>query len=115
MRVLQGSQVLMRIFIGEHNKHGHKPLHTAILEMMREEKLAGATVLRGIAGFGAKSHMHSAHLLVLSQDLPMVIECVDTQENIDRVLPKLDSMLNDGLVTLEKIQVIRYGPKATDQ
>ena len=111
MRVLQGQQVLMRIFIGERDKVGHRPMHTAVLEMLREEKMAGATVLRGIAGFGAKSHMHSAHLLALSQDLPMVIECVDTQDNIDRILPKLDAMLDEGLVTLEKVNVIRYAPK----
>lgn len=89
-------------------------MHAAILEMLREEKMAGATVIRGIAGFGAKSHLHSAHLLALSQDLPMVIECVDTQENIDRILPKLDEMLDDGLVTLEKVNVIRYAPKKKD-
>lgn len=111
METLRGQQVLMRIFIGEQNKIGHRPMHTAVLEMLREEKMAGATVIRGIAGFGAKSHMHSAHLLALSQDLPMIIECVDTQENIDRVLPKLDEMLDEGLVTLEKVNVIRYAPK----
>ena len=111
MRVLLGQQVLMRIFIGEQNKVGHRPLHSAILEMLREEKMAGATVIRGIAGFGAKSHMHSTHLLALSQDLPMIIECVDTQENFDRILPKLDAMLDDGLITLEKVNVIRYAPK----
>ena len=111
MRVLEGNQVLMRIFVGEQNKHGHKPLYTAILEMLREEKMAGATVLRGIAGFGAKSHMHSVHLLALSEDLPMVIECVDTRENIDRILLKLDTMLDEGLITLENVEVIRYGAK----
>ena len=111
MRVLDGEQILMRIFVGEQSKHGHTSLHSAVIEMLRKEKMAGATVLRGIAGFGAQSHMHSAHLLALSQDLPVVIECVDTQENIDRVLPKLDAMLDDGLVTLEKIKVIRYGSK----
>ena len=111
MRSLQGEQILMRIFIGEQDKVGRKPMHMAIVEMLRAEKLAGATVTRGISGFGAKSHMHSAHLLALSQDLPLVIECVDTQENIDRILPKLDAMLGEGLVTLEKVDVIRYAPK----
>jgi PII-like signaling protein len=111
MKVLQGQQVLMRIFIGEQDKHGHKPMHAAIVETLRAEKMAGATVTRGISGFGAKSHLHSAHLLALSQDLPLVIECVDTQENIDRILPKLDAMLDEGLVTLEKVDVIRYAPK----
>lgn len=111
MKVLQGQQVLMRIFIGEHKKHGHNSLYQAILEMLREEKLAGATVLRGIAGFGATSRLHSVNLLALSQDLPIVIECVDTQENIDRVMPKIDEIVGEGLITLENIEVIRYAPK----
>ena len=111
MKVPQGQQMLMRIFIGEQKKHGHKPLYQAIVEMLRKEKIAGATVLRGIAGFGAKSHLHSAKLLTLSQDLPMVIECVDTRENIEHIMPKIDEMINDGLVTLEKVEVIRYAPK----
>lgn len=110
MEILQGQQVLMRIFIGEQDKFEHKPLHTAIVEMLRTEKMAGATVTRGVSGFGAKSHLHSAHLLALSQDLPMVIECVDTQDKIDRVLPLLDAMLEGGLVTLEKVDVLRYAP-----
>lgn len=108
MRGLQGQQVLMRIFIGEQNKFEHQPLYQTIVEMLREEKMAGATVTRGISGFGAKSRLHSAHILALSQDLPMVIECVDSQDNIDRILPKLDEMMDDGLVTLEKVDVIRY-------
>ncbi|MEN8127309.1 MAG: DUF190 domain-containing protein [Planctomycetota bacterium] len=111
MKDIQGQQTLMRIFIGEDKKYKHQALYQAIVEMLRAEKLAGATVLRGIAGFGAKSHLHSANLLALSQDLPMVIECVDTRENIDRIMPKLDIMLDDGLVTLEKVDVIRYAPK----
>ncbi|MHC4855446.1 MAG: DUF190 domain-containing protein [Planctomycetota bacterium] len=111
MRALQGQQTLMRIFVGEQDKYRHQPLYLAIVEMLRAEKLAGATVVRGIAGFGAQSHLHSAHLLALSQDLPMVIECVDTRDNIDRILPKLDEMVTDGLVTLEKVDVIRYAPK----
>ena len=111
MKELQGQQTLMRIFIGEKKKHGHKSLYQAIVEMLREEKVAGATVLRGITGFGAKSHLHSTHLLTLSQDMPMVIECIDTQENIDRIMPKIDDMVSEGLVTLEKVEVIRYAPK----
>jgi len=111
MRVLQGQQTLMRIFIGERDRYGAKPLYKAIVDVLQEEKLAGATVLRGIAGFGAKSHLHSAQLLALSQDLPMVIECVDTRDNIDRVMPQIDSMIKDGLVTLENVEVIRYAPK----
>ena len=114
MKILEGQQTLMRIFIGEQKKHAHQPLYQAILETLRKENLAGATVLRGIAGFGAKSHLHSANLLTLSQDLPMVIECVDTRENIDRVLPKIEDIISDGLLTLENVDVIRYGPKRTE-
>ena len=109
MKVLQGQQTLMRIFIGEQqDKYQKKPLYQAVVDMLRKEKLAGATVLRGIAGFGASSHLHSTHLLTLSQNLPMVIECVDTRENIDRIMPKIDEMITDGLVTLENIEVVRY-------
>jgi PII-like signaling protein len=110
MRVLDGEQVLMRIFIGESDKAGGKPLYQELVEVFRREHLAGATVFRGILGFGAKSHLHSASLLRLSQDLPILIEVVDTQENIDRVLPKIDEMVDDGLITLEKARVLRYSP-----
>ena len=114
MRVLEGQQTRMRIFIGEQDKHGTKPLYQAIMSMLREEKLAGATVLRGIAGFGANSHLHSTHLLALSQNLPMLIECVDTREHIEQVIPKIDAMIMDGLVTLENVEVVRYAPKKND-
>ncbi|MCS6915735.1 MAG: DUF190 domain-containing protein [Myxococcales bacterium] len=110
MRVLDGEQVLLRIFIGEADRHGRQPLYRALVDLLRREGLAGATVLRGVLGFGAKSHLHSAHLLRLSQDLPMVIEVVDTQENLDRVLPEIDRMVGEGLITLEKVRVIRYAP-----
>ena len=103
-----GEQTLMRIFIGEGDKAGAQPLYHALVEMFRREKLAGVTVLRGIEGFGAKSHLHTTQLLRLSQDLPIVIEVVDSQENIERVLPQVDSMLHKGLITMEKVLVIRY-------
>jgi PII-like signaling protein len=114
MRVLNGEQVLMRIFIGEADKQDGRPLYQALVELLRGEKLAGATVLRGIIGFGAQSHMHSAHLLRLSQDLPIVVEVVDTQENIDRVMPEIDKMVGEGLVTMEKVRVFRYAPSKSD-
>ncbi len=110
MRILDGEQILMRIFIGEGDKHDQQPLYRALVELLRREKLAGATVLRGVLGFGAKSHLHTAHLLRLSQDLPMVIEVVETQENIDRVLPQIDGMVGEGLITMEKVRVLRYAP-----
>jgi PII-like signaling protein len=111
MKQLTGTQTLLRIFISEQDKYQHKPLYLQILNLLRQEKIAGATVLRAIAGFGAKSHIHSASILDISNNLPLVIEAVDTESDIQRVLPKLDEMITDGLVTLEKIEVIRYHPK----
>ena len=114
MRILDGEQVLMRIFIGEGDRHGRKPLYQALVELFRGEKLAGATVLRGTLGFGAKSHLHTAQLLRLSQDLPVVIEVVDTPEKIDSVMPRIDEMVQDGLVTLEKVRVVRYAARVPE-
>jgi PII-like signaling protein len=111
MRVLDGEQVLMRIFIGEADKHQGMPVYQQLVEMFRREKLAGATVLRGIVGFGAKSHLHTTHLLRLSQDLPMVVEVVDSQASIDRVMPQVDQIVREGLITLEKVRVLRYAPE----
>ena len=111
MRVLEGEQVLMRIFIGEADRFDKKPLYQALVELFRREKLAGATVLRGTTGFGAKSHLHTTQLLRLSQDLPVVIEVVDGRDNIDKVMPQIDQMVQDGLITLEKVHVVRYAAK----
>lgn len=99
---------LLRIFIGESDTHEGSPLYQAIVELLRKEGLAGATVLRGIAGFGMSSRLHTAHILRLSEDLPIVIECVDDTEKIDSVLPALDRMIGDGLMTLEKVDVRVY-------
>ncbi len=111
MGVLEGEQVLMRIFIGEADKHDGKPLYHRIVELLRHEKLAGATVLRGISGFGPSNHVHTAHILSLSQDLPIVIEVIDSRENIDRVMPMIDEIVGGGLITLEDVKVVRYAPK----
>ncbi len=108
MRQLEGEQVLMRIFIGESDQHDHRPLHAALVEAFRRAGLAGATVFRGVAGFGASSVLHTASILRLSADLPIVIEVVDTQEHLDRVLPEIDRMMGGGLVTMERVRVIRY-------
>jgi PII-like signaling protein len=105
---IEGEGKLLRIFIGESDKHGRKPLYQAIVEMLREEGMAGATVLRGVEGFGAHSHLHTARILRLSEDLPIVIEVVDSAERIEAVLPKLDEMVGDGLVTLERVEVLTY-------
>jgi hypothetical protein len=99
---------LLRIFIGESDKHNGRPLYEVIVESARKRGMAGATVLRGVMGFGANSRMHTAKILRLSDDLPMVIEIVDKPERIADYLPELDSMIGEGLVTLEKIRVITY-------
>jgi PII-like signaling protein len=101
--------VLLRVFFGEDDKHGHLPLYEAIVLKAREMNLAGATVLRGPMGFGHSSHIHTTKILRLSQDLPIVIEIVDSQEKINTFLPTLDSMMSSGLVTIEKVQVLQYG------
>ncbi len=105
---LEGQSMLLRIFIGESDRWHGQPLYHAIVELARKEGLAGATVLRGIEGFGADSHMHTARILRLSEDLPIVIEVVDTAENVNRIMPMLDSMIAEGLVTTEKVHVVAY-------
>jgi PII-like signaling protein len=101
--------VLLRIFIGESERSNHKPLYEAIVLKARELQLGGATVLRGPMGFGRSSHLHSAKILRLSEDLPMVIEIVDSPTKIDAFLPVLDKMMGSGLITVEKVQVLQYG------
>jgi uncharacterized protein len=105
---MEGEGTLLRIFIGESDRWHGKPLYEAIVEHARKEGLAGATVLRGIEGFGADSRMHTSRILRLSEDLPVVVEIVDTAENIDRVLPALDEMVTEGMVTTERVHVIAY-------
>ena len=99
---------LLRIFIGENDRWEGKPLFVAIVLKVREMGGAGATVLRGIEGFGAQSRIHTARILRLSEDLPIVVEVVDTAERIDALLPTLDTMIRDGLVTVEDVRVVRY-------
>jgi PII-like signaling protein len=107
--------VLLRIFFGEDDKFERMPLYEAIVLKAREMHLAGATVLRGPVGYGHSSRLHTTKILRLSQDLPIVIEIVDTQERIDAFLPELDRMMTSGLVTLEKVQVLQYGETRTDR
>ncbi|HEX5471686.1 MAG TPA: DUF190 domain-containing protein [Lacipirellulaceae bacterium] len=101
--------VLLRVFFGEDDRFENRPLYEAIVLKAREMKLAGATVLRGHVGFGHDSRIHTTKILRLSQDLPIVVEIVDTQEKVDAFLPTLDKMMSGGLVTLEKVQVLQYG------
>ena len=108
MRALTGEQVMVRIFFGESDRWKHQPLEVALIERLRREGFAGATAFRGSAGFGANSIIHTTHILDLSSDLPIVVEVVDTEEHIERLLPILDEMIDDGLVTMEKVRVLRY-------
>ena len=114
MRTLDGQQTLVRIFIGDSDRWHHQSLHRALLERLRREGIAGATVFHGIAGFGARSIIHTANIVDLSGDLPVLIEVVDDDDHIQKLLPILDEMLTGGaLVTMEKVRVLRYaaGPK----
>ncbi|MDD5258387.1 MAG: DUF190 domain-containing protein [bacterium] len=100
--------MLLRIFVGETDKYQGKPLYEQIVLKARELNMAGATVMRGIMGFGADSRMHTSKILQLSNDLPIVIELVDVQEKIDLLMPFLDETVTEGLITLEKVKVIKY-------
>jgi uncharacterized protein len=99
---------LLRVFVGESDRHGHVPLYEAIVLKARETGLAGATVLRGVMGFGRHSVMHTAKILRLSEDLPIIVEIVDSLEKIETFLPILDTMVSEGLVTLEQLRIIYY-------
>ena len=99
---------LLRIFVGEDDQHDGVPLFEAIVRLLREVGLAGTTVLRGIAGFGRSSVVHTSHLLRMSEDLPIVIECVDTAARVEAVLPALDTLIDEGLITLERVDVRIY-------
>jgi PII-like signaling protein len=107
MRLPEGG-MLLRIFIGENDKHKGRPLYEQIVLKAKELKLAGSTVIRGIMGFGADSHMHTAKVLRLSEDLPIIVEIVDTEENLNKILPFLDEAVIEGLITMEKVRVIKY-------
>src|ERR1700744_1737964 len=106
----QQTALLLRIFIGEEDRYDHHPLYEAIVLKAREQGLAGATVLRGPLGFGHSSRLHTAKILRLSEDLPVVVEIIESEQNITAFLPLLVSMLKGGLVSLEDIRVLRYGP-----
>src|SRR5262252_1259006 len=114
MRVLDGDQCLVRIFLGESDQFHHAPLHRVLLERLRREGFAGATVFHGVAGFGASSVIHTASLVELSADLPVLIEVVDDEARVEKLLPILDEMVTGGaLVTVERVRVVKYaaGPK----
>src|SRR5580692_104761 len=106
----EGERTLMRIHIGESDRWNGKPLYEAIVELLRREKFSGATVLRGVGGYGSSSVYHTDKVLRLSQDLPIVIEVIEATDRIEQILPQLDQMIGGGLVTLEKVRVILYRP-----
>lgn len=107
--------VLLRVYLGEKERYGHSPLYEAIVMKAREFGMAGATVLRGPIGYGRSSRIHSAKILDLSEDLPMVVEIVDSAERMEGFLDVLRPLMGGGLVTLEKVQVLQYGPTATEE
>lgn len=115
MATIPSEGKLLRVFIGEQDKWRGRPLYEAIVQLARQEGLAGATCLKGFLGFGAKSHLHTVKLLRLSEDLPIVIEIVDSEEKIQAFLPKLEPMIQDGLVTLEKAEVLLYRAEGAPQ
>ena len=114
LRGLKGERVLMRIHIGERDRYQGKPLYEVVVNLLRNRGYAGATVFRGVMGFGASGRISADHMELLSFDLPLVIECVDTQEKIEAILPEIDEMIDAGLITLERAKVILYRGKRDD-
>ena len=105
---IEGTGLLARIYVGESDTWHGRPLYQAIVELLRERGLAGATAIRGIEGFGAKQHIHTTRILRLSEDLPVLIEVVDAEDRVRAILPELDAMVTGGLITLERVEVIAY-------
>jgi uncharacterized protein len=110
MEPMNGERTLMRIHIGERDKYEGRPLYRAIVELLRDRRYAGASVFRGILGFGASAEIHTDRFLELSLDLPIVVECIDTDARIQAILPELDAMVGTGLITLERARVILHRP-----
>ncbi len=115
MHGLKGERVLLRVHIGERDKYQGKPLYQAIVELLRERRYAGATAFRGVTGFGASAVLHTDRMEYLSFDLPIIVECVETEEKIMAILPELDQMIDGGLITLERAKVIMYRPHTPEE
>ena len=111
----ESEAILLRIFIGESDTYKDKPLYKYLVEMLKEEGIAGATVLRGIEGYGKTSHLHTTSILRLSTDLPIIVEVTDKKENIERIKPKLDEVVKEGLITEERVKIIMYEGKKKDK
>ena len=105
---IEGEAILLRIFVGENDRCDGKLVYKKIVEMCREKNVAGASVFRGIMGYGASSRIHSASLLTISEDLPVVIEIVDREDRINSILPEIEKIIKHGLITMEKVRVIKY-------
>lgn len=105
---IEGDALRVRIYVGESDHRGGRPLYQAIVELLRERGVAGATVLRGIEGYGAHARLHTARILRLSEDLPVVIEAVDREDRLRPLLPELDALVGDGLITAERVEVVAY-------
>ncbi|HET7584734.1 MAG TPA: DUF190 domain-containing protein [Gemmatimonadaceae bacterium] len=114
MHGLTGERTLMRIHLGERDKHRGKPLYQAIVELLRERHYAGCTVYRAVMGFGASARLRTDRLELLSLDLPVIVECVESEERIQEILPELDTMIGGGLITLEKVRVVMYRPETAE-
>lgn len=114
MHGFKGERVLMRIHIGERDKHKGRPLYQEIVELLRQRHYAGATVLRAIMGFGASARLRTDRIEILSLDLPIIIECIETEEKIKAILPELDDMIGGGMITLERAKVIMYRPHQSE-
>jgi uncharacterized protein len=110
MEDMEGERDLLRIFIGERDRYRGKPLYHGIIDLLRTNHFSGATVLRGIMGFGASSKLHTDRFDVLSLDMPIVVECVESASNIDAILPELESMVSGGLITRERVRVVLHRP-----
>jgi len=108
MRGIEGEQVLLRLILSESRTHERRPLFRRLVEVLREERLAGATVLKGMAGFGHDREIHTMNIEVAAFGLPLIIEVVDTEEHINRVLPKIEALMKGGVITTERAHVIRY-------
>ena len=115
MGKLTGERVLMRIFVGENDKYGRVPLYKALVELFRREGCAGVTVIRAVAGYGAHSDYHTDKLLRLASDLPLIVEVVESQEKLDELLPRIDDMMDGGMITMEKATVIRYSHRQKEK
>jgi len=107
-----GRSVRVRVYFGERDRHGHAPLWSALLEQLRRAGAAGATVTRGVAGYGAHSTIHAASIVDLSSDLPLVLEWIDAEERVEQLLPTVEAMLQGGLITTDPVTIVRYQPHA---